>query len=384
MQNKDELRGPGRATRLAFFIAGFGISSWAPLVPYAQARMQADAALLGSILLCLGLGAVLGMPTAGVWSGRAGTKPVIAAGALGILLALPLLAWLSDPVAMGAALLLFGAAIGAIDVAANIHGAQVQARAGVPLMSGFHGMYSLGGLSGASSMTALLALGVPPGAAAALASAVIGASIVLAWSGLMETRSAQRPPVWLMPRGAVLVIGVLAMLTFLAEGAMLDWGAVLLTQVKQVEVSLAGMGYSMFALAMAISRLAGDRVVAAAGERSMLAGSLVVTGAGILLLAWVTSLPWLLACIAMAGLAVGNVVPVLFSLAARQRLVPAAHAIAAASMLGYLGVLLGPALIGYAALFIGLAAAFAAVGALLIVAVAGLPAALAAARQTGD
>lgn len=375
------LDGAKRATRLAFFIAGCGISAWAPLVPYAQARLQADAALLGSILLCLGLGAVLGMPAAGVLSGRLGSRRVIVAGALGIFVALPLLVIGTSPWAMGAALLLFGASIGAIDVAANIHGSQVQDLAGVPLMSGFHGMYSIGGLAGASGITALLAAGLPPGAAAALASVVIGAAILWALPGFLNTRAEGHHPMFVLPRGAVLVMGVLALITFLVEGAMLDWGAILLTQVKHVDVSLAGMGYSVFATAMALSRLVGDRLVLAMGEKRMLSVSMAVTGLGIMSLAWVTSVPVLLACVALAGMAVGNVVPVLFSLAARQRVMPAAHAIAAASMLGYLGVLLGPALIGYAAHFVGLEIAFVGVGGLLLLALAGLPAVLASGRN---
>lgn len=92
-----ELTDAKLATRLAFFIAGFGLACWAPLVPFAQSRMQAEPALLGAVLLCLGLGALIGMPAAGGISAKAGSRMVIIMGAVGIVVALPLLALLSTP-----------------------------------------------------------------------------------------------------------------------------------------------------------------------------------------------------------------------------------------------------------------------------------------------
>lgn len=374
LQRGDNLRGGKRATRLAFFIAGFAIACWAPLVPFAQARMRADAAELGTILLCLGLGAVIGMPAAGALSARIGSRFVIMAGAAGPVVALPLLALLADPVLLGASLLLFGAAIGAIDVAANIHGAQVQEAAGVPLMSGFHGLYSIGGLVGAGGMTALIALGVGVLPAASIAAALVLLCILRAAPGFFTTRAAESGPLFILPRGVVLIIGLLSLILFLAEGAMLDWVALLLTQAKGVDLSVSGVGYTLFALAMTVSRLLGDRIVAGLGERRALVAGMAMTGVGLAIIALAGPVPVVLGGIVLAGLAAGNVVPVLFTLASRQTAMPPAHAIAAASMLGYLGVLMGPALIGYAAYFIGLAGAFVALAALVLLALAGVPA----------
>ncbi|GGJ86538.1 MFS transporter [Pseudomonas matsuisoli] len=362
------LSGGKRATRLAFFIAGFGLSCWAPLVPFAQQRMNADSAMLGTILLCLGLGAVIGMPLAGMLSGRIGTKPVITAGAIGLAIALPLLAILSTPIALGLCLLLFGASLGAIDVAANIHGIEVQDVAKAPLMSGFHGMYSIGGLVGAGGMALIIASGLNVAASALVATAVIIACIATAFSGFFTTRSANNHAMFVIPKGKVLLIGLLTLLIFLGEGAMLDWSALLLTKEKQVDVALSGSAYAVFAFAMTISRLIGDRVVARIGDRLMLLGGFLLTGSGIALVAYFDSLPIILASIALAGLAAGNVVPVLFTIAGQQRSMPASQAIAATSILGYMGVLLGPALVGYVAHFIGLILAFFTLAVLMVLA----------------
>lgn len=365
--NDNSLTTAKLATRLAFFIAGFGLSCWAPLVPFAQARMQTEPAMLGIVLLCLGLGAVIGMPIAGGLSGKIGSKWVIIAGALGLALALPLLATLSTPTGIGMTLFLFGASMGATDVAANVHGTEVQQKAGVPLMSGFHGFYSIGGLAGAGIVTVLIASGIGILSAALIASGIILISLLRAWKGFVVSQSEEEHPLFVLPKGKVIIIGLLAMIIFLAEGAMLDWGALLLIQVKKLDANIAGTGYVVFAVTMALSRFVGDRMVAMFGNRAMLFAGFIFTGVGILLTAWLSSLVTVFIAIAIAGLSAGNVVPVLFTLAGKQKSMPATLAISAASILAYLGVLLGPALIGFIAHYTGLPSAFMALAVALIV-----------------
>lgn len=369
------LRRAARSTRASFFVAGFALACWAPMVPYAQVRLQADPAMLGTILLCLGLGSIVGMPLAGTLSSRLGARSIILAGTVATCLALPLLALLSSPAGLGLCLFVLGAGLGAVDVATNIHGTGVQRTAGIPMMSGFHGFYSLGGLAGASGMTALLASGVDIGLAAFVAVAVVVACMVVAVPGFLASRPDAAPSGLVMPRGVVLVIGLLMLVCFLVEGALLDWGGLLLVQAKQVDVAVSGIGYTVFALAMAPSRLVGDRVVGRIGERRTLVAGLALAGAGIALAALADPLSVVLAGIALAGAASGNVVPVLFTLAGRQTVMPTAQAITAVSIPGYLGVLMGPALIGYLAHFTGLVAAFVVLAALMLVAMVGIPAA---------
>lgn len=352
------LGAPKRATQLSLFIAGFALSSWAPLVPFAQQRLSADAATLGSVLLCLGLGAVIGMPGAGALVGRVGCKALIVTAGLILAAVLPLMAMASTAFTLGLCLLIFGAATGAIDVAANVHGTEVQRIARRPLMSGFHGLYSIGGLVGAAAMTAIIAAGASAAAATIAAGLVIALCVLLAAPGFLALPQAKTGPLLIVPRGIVVGIGLLAMVIFLAEGAMLDWSALLLSREKGVDQRFAGAGYSVFACAMTLIRFVGDRFVARAGERVVLIAGFLITAGGLTLAAWSSNLAVVYPAIAAAGLAAGNVVPILFSLAGRQTVMPPSQAIAAASMLGYLGVLLGPAVLGYAAHAVGLVDAF--------------------------
>lgn len=346
------------ATRLAFFIAGFGLACWAPLVPYAKVRLDAGHAELGTVLLCLGLGSIVGMPLAGSMVSRLGSRAVILAGGIGLMLALPLLALAAHMWTLGAALCLFGLSLGAIDVAANVHGTEVQQRVGRPMMSGFHGLYSFGGLVGVSGMTLVLASGFGVLESALVAVGVVLVCLVLALPRLLGHVAAPSAAFFVRPQGIVILLGLLAMATFLVEGAVLDWGAVLLTEIKGMALSSAGAGYAAFALAMTLARLVGDRFVARLGIRRALVSGALVTAAGMTMAAWGHSLALVIAGFAIAGVGAANIVPILFTLAGRQKVMPTSHAMAATSALGYLGVFVGPALVGYVAAWTGLVLAF--------------------------
>lgn len=353
------------ATRLAFFASGFGLAAWAPLVPYAKARLQIDDAGLGLVLLGLGLGSVVAMPIAGGLVARHGSRPMILAAGLGLAAVLPLLAIVSSPLGLAASLLLFGVVVGAIDVAMNVHAVEVESAAGVPLMSGFHGLFSLGGLAGAGSVTAMLAFGTAPLPAALAASAVVLVAVAAAMPRLLRAKPREQPPMFALPHGTVVVFGLMAFAAFLTEGAMLDWGGLYLINERGLPPQLGGIAYALFSVAMVIGRLAGDRVIAAlGGVRTILAGAALTTaGFAVLLLA-----PGALAAAGflLVGLGAATRVPILFSAAGRQEAMPPALALAAMVTIGYAGVLAGPAAIGFVAQATSLPFAFVCLAVLML------------------
>lgn len=107
------------ATRLAFFIAGFAVSAWAPLIPFAKRRLALDDAQLGLMLLCLGIGSVLMMPLAGGLAARFGCRRTILAAGTVICLCLPALMLAPSIPVLAAALAVFGASLGVLDVVMN-------------------------------------------------------------------------------------------------------------------------------------------------------------------------------------------------------------------------------------------------------------------------
>jgi Transmembrane secretion effector len=353
------------ATRLSFLVAGFGIACWAPLVPFAKQRLGVDDGVLGLLLLCLGIGSVVAMLLTGALSARYGSKPIILVGGIGLAFILPSLTLASTPWTLGLALFAFGAALGSIDVAMNIHAVEVERAAARPLMSGFHALFSVGGFAGSAVMTALLSLQIGAFAGSLICAMLMLITMGLAWPRLLARVQVQEGPLFVLPHGIVLLLAALAATTFLVEGAMLDWGALLVVGRGLVPDAQGGLGYMLFSIAMTAGRLGGDAVTARIGDRrTLLWGSLLA------IMGFVVLLAAPIAAIAMAGfLLIGagasNLVPVLFRRAGAQTAMPAGLAVAAITTAGYAGVLVGPAGIGLIANIVSLPVAFAMLAMLL-------------------
>jgi predicted MFS family arabinose efflux permease len=364
-------REPGRperiATRIAFFLPGMAMAVWAPLVPFAQARLGIDDASLGLVLLCLGAGSIATMPFAAALAARFGCRAAIAVATLVVCAVLPVLAGASHIAVLGSAVFVFGAAIGTIDVTVNIQAVIVERAAGRALMSGFHGLFSVGGIAGAAGTSALLLLGVSPLGATLAMSAILLALLAVAQSDLLRYGGEPGAPPFAVPRGLVLVVGALCFICFLAEGAMLDWSAVFLATQRAWPPGDAGFGYAVFAGGMTLGRLTGDRVVRAVGPRVILTGGAMLAAGALAAAILVPGRGLALAGFGFLGLGASNIVPVLYSALGRQTKIPLGVAVAATTMLGYLGILCGPALIGLAAQATSLPTALLGVAALLTV-----------------
>ena len=271
------------STRIVFFIAGFGMAAWAPLVPFAKIRANIDDGLLGLLLLCLGAGSIVAMPLAGAMAARLGCRLVIALSTGLICLALPFLATVSTVPQLVVSLLAFGAGIGSLDVAMNIQAIIVERASGRTMMSGFHGLFSLGGIAGAAGITILLGAGASPLTAVLCIVVGIAVALVLSASHLLPYGSKNEGPAFAIPHGIVLFIGALCFILFLTEGSLLDWSAVFLTSVRGMSVSHAGLGYAAFALTMTIGRLTGDRLVRRVGPISIVISGGLCAAVGIAL-----------------------------------------------------------------------------------------------------
>ena len=345
------------ATRLAFFTAGFSMACCAPLFPFIKANVGADERQFGVLLLCFGLGSIIAMPVTGLVAARRGPRSMVMLGGFGLIVFLPALAIAETPFILGTALFLFGASLGTIDVAMNVHGVEVESQEKRSLMSSFHAQFSIGGLFGAGLMTLLLSMGV-----SLIIAAFIGATVVLMAMLLTIRRllfvSAVEQHLFVFPRGIVLLLALLAAIMFLVEGAVLDWGALLVIDRQLAAPQNAGVGYILFSAAMVIARLTGDRIISVFGEFWILIAGGIVTILGISVIL-LSSLPLVaLVGFVLIGLGAANLVPIFFSAAGRQKVMPASLGIASVTTTGYAGVLIGPAMIGFTADITSLSIAF--------------------------
>ncbi|MGC1550203.1 MAG: MFS transporter [Rhodanobacter sp.] len=340
-----------RATRLIFLVSGIAMASWAPMVPFAKLRLGLDDAQLGLVLLAFGGGSMISMPFMGLLSHRFGNRKVITVAGMLLCLALPALALAPNVAWLTAALLYFGVTLGAINVAMNAHAVEVERRDGRVLMSGFHGLFSVGGLAGAAGMSGLLATGLPLPVCTVVISILLAAIVLSQRSSLIASTvnavAAHTP--FRMPRGLVWLLGLLCFVSFMAEGSILDWSAIFLRDFRGFAPSMAGIGYAFFSIAMAVGRLTGDRLIQWLGPVWAVRAGAGIAAVGFALAA---SAPWPLVSLCgfvLVGLGASNIVPVMFSAAGRLPGASPAISIATVTTLGYAGLLSGPALIGFIA-----------------------------------
>jgi predicted MFS family arabinose efflux permease len=342
------------------------MAAWAPLVPFAKARAGLDEGMLGLLLLCLGAGSIVAMPLAGALASRFGCRRVLIAASLSVCVTLPLLAIVSSLPWLALVLFAFGAGVGSVDCTVNIQAVIVERASGRTMMSGFHGLFSVGGILGAAGVSALLSFGVSPGAATLCVVALILLALVAAAPHFLRYGGHSNGPAFAVPRGMVLFIGLLCFVVFLTEGAMLDWSAVFLVEMRNVDFSRAGLGYAAFATTMTIGRLSGDAIVRRLGNKVVvgLGGMCAAAGLGVATL----SPAWQVAVVgyALVGIGCSNIVPVMYSLVGKQAVMPEAVAVSAITTMGYAGILLGPALIGFVAHATSLTTAFLVVAASLL------------------
>ncbi|MBP8227162.1 MAG: MFS transporter [Pararheinheimera sp.] len=356
------------STKVMFFCSGLATAAWAGIIPIIKANTGIDDGTLGLLLLCLGMGAILSMPLAGAVATRVGCKLVLLVTLCVFSLLLMLLPLANTTAQLVLLLLGFGFGIGATDCVMNIQAILVEKRANKTLMSGFHGFYSLGGIAGAGLMVALLSSGVSAFHACVLIGLAMMASLVVFHKGLLPFANPKEGPAFALPHGAVLLIGVICFSFFLAEGTVLDWSGVYLTEYQGAVHSNAVLGLFCFSITMTLGRLTGDKLTERLGARLVLTLGGLLASAGMFFAIAAPDLYWALFGYALVGAGCANIVPIMFSATGKQTSMPQAIAVPAVSTLGYIGVLAGPASVGLIAQQFSLPAALYVITVLIAVA----------------
>ena len=316
---------------------------------------------MGTVLLLTGLGSIMVMPIVGKLCDRCSNCSVLSvcAPAAALCLLTPAAArGYSDLLAAG---LLVGAGLGALDVSMNAQAVLVERAAGRPLMSGFHGVWSLGAVAGGAAVAA----GLGSGIGLRMLLCVAGPLCAVLFTGpLLLTRvpvggaaveatppnHADHHP---LPGQLVTLLGLLAMAGFVCEGVGYSWAVLHATRDVHAPPATASLVYTAFVAALTCSRLVGDRVRAGLGARRGIALAGTTAGMGYFLVLMAPSLPtWgLVAEFAgwtVVGLGLATVVPTLISTAGSGT-GEVGRALSQVTTLAYVGSLAGPALVGLVA-----------------------------------
>jgi predicted MFS family arabinose efflux permease len=348
-------------------LGGFGAfglfwGAWGAALPAVQAHAGVSDGQLGVALLCIGAGALGSMRLAGTVVDRWGPPALpVAMAALAVAAALPGLP--RSTLALCAALLLLGAASGAVDVAINAEGVRSEASGRRPVMSLAHGTFSLCVVAGS-----LVAGGMrASGAGAELVLAAVGALVLVTALVLARVPAAggapTRPRATLrsVPR-SLAILGGLCALAFFVENAWQSWGAVHLETDLDASPGLGSLAPALFAAAAAGSRFAGHGLTSRIPEVLFLRAGAVLGAAGTLLAALAPDAALALAGVVVAGAGISICAPILLSLAGRSvgddvR----GAAVSIVTTVAYLGFVIGPAVVGLLADITSLRASLASV-----------------------
>jgi MFS family permease len=303
----------------------------------------------------------------GALANRYGCKRLIQLSAVAIFLGLVAVSTAPSSTLLALSLFLFGASIGAIDVVMNVQASLVERHSGENLMSGFHGLYSVGGFAGALVISALLWLNTAAGAASLIMVFLLSIILLFANPALLPYGDDQqeRTKRFMWPGNYVLFLAVLAFIMMLAEGSMLDWSAVFLVDKAGMMEKNAGIGFTAFSIAMTISRFGGNFIIQKIGRRWTITAGALVAASGFFLVTLLANPAGSVFGFAMIGLGAANVVPLIFTLASESGGALGSN-ISFVSTVGYTGILTGPAVIGFIVHSKGFGAAFGGVASLLI------------------
>ena len=350
-----------RVARLAvlavFFANGIVIGTWVVRIPAVQQRLGLGEGLLGVALLGAAVGALAAMPVVGALVSRFGSRRVVGATALLLVLSLALPALAPSLLFLVPALVLLGAANGGLDVAMNAQAVAVEKGYGGPIMSSFHAAWSFGGLAGAALGGLLASRGVGPLPHFSAVAVLAAIAFALTYNALLPSHadaSEGGAPAFARPTRALFGLGIISFCVLLGEGAMGDWSAVYLDNTLRTGPGFAAAGYAAFSVSMAFGRLFGDRFTERLGPATLVrsCGAIAAVGLGIALAVGQPLVA--LVGFACAGAGFSIVFPTALSAAGRAQSMAAGPAIAAVSTAAYTGFLVGPPSIGFLAELTGL------------------------------
>ncbi len=347
------------AARLSFFLAGFSIAAWAPLVPYLKSALNLSHLELSHAILFMSGGSLIGMLVIGFLIKHLSVKWALLLASLTLTLALISLASMPKEYLLNSCILVFGFTLGALEVGSNIFGAHLEKRYQLNLLSGLHGCYSLGEILALAIITVMLVSHVSIFVAIlAPASALCLITLISQLKIKTTGQVVGDEKLLALPRGSVIYLALIAALIYMVEGSMLDWSSLLLLEKTEISRELSATGYIVVVSMMAAGRFMGAHLIKVVGLFKLLLLGILSTTLALIILSLSSSMILSYLALALLGLAIANIMPVALSVAAKQKSMSATAAISAVSTAGYLALILGPALIGTIAEYFSLDNAF--------------------------
>lgn len=355
------------STYIGYIILGLAFGLWAMLVPFVKDRLMVDKAQLGMLLLLIATGAIISMFFTGLTAAKIGCRKTVVISTILVIICLPVLSVSSNIYLTGLFMLLFGMGLGMLDVTLNIQGAIVEESMKKHLMAGFHSMYSFGVFFGILIITYLLKF-VSSSYAAFIISGIIFILLIAIIPALLSYGGDKPQKIFIKPTRILFVLGMICFIAFVAEGVILDWSALFMREVRNIQPEYAGYSFSLFYITMGIFRFIGDKTAEKFSTKSILFASSITAIAGLIIMLYVPYSAASFIGFTLAGAGLANMVPITISAAGKYRgNMPLSIAVSAVATVGYFGTLIGPSVMGFISEHTNLTIAFSLIGALLFI-----------------
>jgi MFS family permease len=347
-----KIRAAWWANVVLFLVHGLVVSTWVSRIPAIKSALRLSNGVLGLTLLSSAFGAVLFIPVAGILIGKYGSKKVCTGSSIAFCLCLIPLAASANVYWLAASLFVYGAFAASMDVSMNAQGVEIESALGKPTMSRFHGMFSMGGMLGASVGGFLAARGLMPLPHFAFSAVLNAIAVAAVMPWLLETHGdphggEHRLPLNKIPP-VLLALSAIGFCILLSEGAMSDWTAVYLRQNQHAGQGIAAAGYAVFSASMAVFRFLGDWITTWLGPLQTVRSASLLAAFGLSCALFAPTAEWSLPGFAIAGAGFSVIIPLVFGGGGRVKGIKPGAGIATVTGIGYVGFIVGPPTIGFA------------------------------------
>ena len=335
-----------------FFFMGICFASWAARIPDIQSKFQLSEGQLGTLLLCLPIGSMVGLPIAGWSVHHYGSRIVILICSFAYALSLPLIGLAPNLWVIAPVLILFGMLGNIMNISLNTQALGLENQLGKSILASFHGVWSMAGFTGAGLGAGMIFLSFSPAAHYVVVALLSILMILLSQKFVINDKQAAGEEGGLVlrkPDSLLLRVGLISFLGMMAEGCMFDWSGVYFKKIVEAEPELVSLGYVCFMGAMASGRFVTDKAINRYGKIPVLQVSGILIFLGLLLAVLFPSLYTAALGFLMVGFGVASIVPVSYGIAGRSKLYSPSVALAMVSTLSFFGFLVGPPLIGFIA-----------------------------------
>ena len=348
-----------------FYIQGVVFGSWASRIPDLKDQLHLGEGALGTILFLLPMGQLTMMPFSGRIVTRFGSRNVLRVALMGYSFILLLIGQVQSAWQLSLCLYLFGLIGNLCNISVNTQGVNAETIHHKPVFSTFHGLWSLGGFTGALVGWLMIRYQVSPSTHFPFITLFVWVNDYIFQRNLIPRQAVSTviPKYrFRLPQGQLLLLGLIAFCCMSVEGCMFDWTGVYFRQVVLADERFVSAGYAAFMITMSAGRFMGDRMSVRYGRKRwvMISGVLITLGIGMTVL-MPSIVPAVIGCM-LTGIGVSSIIPLMYSTAGKDTQIASGIAIASVAGIGYLGFLLGPPIIGHIAEAVGLRYSFALMG----------------------